>query len=79
MTHEIIAPRNVDLGDKNVVKVFGMGSIVVKIILKGNINQIHIKDGLQVPKLHVNFLLVSKLVSNSLKVQFNLNKCIVNG
>lgn len=32
---------------------------------------------LYVPKLHVDLLLVTKLVLNGLKVQFNLNKCII--
>lgn len=37
----------------------------------------NIKDVLYVLKLHVKLLLVSKLVSNNWKVQFNLNECIV--
>lgn len=32
---------------------------------------------LHVSKLHANLLLVNKLMSNGLKVQFNLKKCVV--
>ena len=31
------------------------------------------------PKLQANLLSVSKLLSNGLKMQFNLNECIVRG
>ena len=34
-TYEVITPRNVDLGDNNVVQAIGMGSIVVEAILEG--------------------------------------------
>ena len=76
-TYEVIAPRNVHLGDTSVVEVIGMSSIFVEAIVKGNINQICIKDVVHVPKLHVNLFSVSKLMSNGLKVQSNLNECIV--
>ena len=76
-TYEVITPRNVHLDDNNVVQAIGMESIVVEAILEGKINQIHIKDMLHVSKLHANLLSVSKLVSNDLKIQFNLNECIV--
>ena len=76
-TCEIITPRNVQLNDKNVLQNLGMGSIVVKIILENKINQIHIKDMLNIPKLYVNLLSINKLVSDGLKIQFNLNECIV--
>ena len=46
-------------------------------ILKGNINNIRIKYALNMSKLHANLLSVSNLVSNNLKIQFNLNECIV--
>ena len=55
-----------------------MRSIVVKVIFEGKINQICIKDVLHVSKLHADFLSVNKLMSNGLKVLFNLNQCIVN-
>jgi len=78
-TYEVIAPRNVHLGDDSVVEAVGMGSIVVEVITRGKMNRIRIKDALHVPKLHANLLSVSKLVSSGLKVQFNLNECIVKG
>ena len=46
-------------------------------ILKDKTNQIRINDMFQVPKLHVYLLPMSKLVSNGLKVQFNLNEYII--
>ena len=54
-----------------------MKSIIVEAIVKININQIRIKDVFLMFKLHVNSLLVSKLVLNDLKVQFKLNGYIV--
>ena len=76
-TYEVITPYNVHLDDNSVVEAIGMGSIIVEAIVKGKINQIRIKNVLHVSKLHANLLSVSKLVSNGLKVQFNLNECIV--
>ena len=73
----IIASCNVHLDDNNVVEVIGMKFIIVEAIVTGKINRIHIKYTLHVPKLYVNVLSVTKLVSNKLKVQFNLNECIV--
>ena len=54
-----------------------MGFIIVEALFKGKINQIGIKNVFHVSNLHVNFLSMSKLAWNSLKIQFNLNKCIV--
>ncbi len=76
-TYEVIAPRNVHLGDDSVVEAIGMGSIVVEVVTRGKMNRIRIENALHVPKLHANLLSVSKLVSSGLKVQFNLNECIV--
>lgn len=53
-----------------------MESIIIEAIIKGNINKIHIKDAFNVSKLHANLLSVSKIISNGLKIQINLNKCI---
>jgi hypothetical protein len=76
-TYEVITLRNMHLGDNSVVQIIGMGSIILEAILKDKINQFCIKHVLHAPKLHANLLSISKLVSNGLKVQFNLNKCIV--
>lgn len=65
------------LGDKIVVEAIGMDFIVVEIIIKGKINNIHIKYAFYIPKLHVNLFSVSKLVLHRLNVQFNLNECII--
>ena len=65
------------LGDDNILEVIGIGSIVVEVMVRGNINKIRINECLHVPKLHANLLSVNKLVSSGLKVQFNINECII--
>ena len=55
-----------------------MRSIVVEAILESKINQIRILNVLNISKLHANLLSVNKLLSNSLKIHFNLNAYIVN-
>lgn len=69
--YEVIAPRNVHLDDNSVVDAIGI--VVIEAIAKGNVNRISIKNALHVSKL----LLMNKFVSNGLKVQLNINKCIV--
>ena len=76
-TYEVIAPRNVHMGDDSVVKTIGMGSIVVEAVCKGRSRKITIKDALHVPMLQANLLSVSKLISSGSKVQFNKDGCIV--
>ena len=76
-TYEVIAPRNVHLGDDSVVEAIGVGSIVVEVLVRGQSRRIRIKDALHVPKLQVNLLSVSKLVSSGTKVQFNKEGCIL--
>lgn len=76
-TYEVIAPSNVYLNDDNIVQAIGMGSIVNDVLVKGKIKRICIKYVLHMPKLKANLLLVSKVLSNILKVRFNLNECIV--
>lgn len=49
----------------------------MKAMFEGKINLICIKDVVNIPKLYANLLSVTKLVSNCLNVQFNLNECIV--
>lgn len=62
-TYEVIAQQNVHLNDDSVVKTNGMETI-----MKDNINNIHIKDVLNMSKLYVNLLSMSNLVSNNLKI-----------
>ncbi len=75
--YEVIPTRNVHMGDDSIVEAIGMGSILVEVLVKGQIRRIRIKDVLHVPKLHVNLLSVSKILSSGCKVQFNMNECIV--
>ncbi len=44
----------------------------LKIEMKGHTRRIKIKDVLHVPKLYANLLLVNKLFSKGLKVNFNM-------
>lgn len=60
-TYEVIALHDVHLDDNNIVQTTRLGSIVVEAIVKGNINQMYIKDVFPMNKLHVN-LHVSKFV-----------------
>ena len=75
--YEIIILYNMYLDDNNIVEAIEMGSIIVEAIVEGKINQIRIKVVLHVSRLYTNLFSMNKLVSNGLKVQFNLNKCIV--
>jgi transposase InsO family protein len=76
-TYEVIAPRNVHLGDDSVVEAIGLGSIVVEVSVRGRSKRIRIKDALHVPKLQANLLSVSKLVTSGMKVQFNVEGCVL--
>jgi hypothetical protein len=75
--YEVIPTRNVHMGDDSIVEAIGMGSILVEVMVKGQIRRIKIKDVLHVPKLYANLLSVSKILSSGCKVQFNMNECIV--
>lgn len=70
---EVIVLCNVYLGDDNVIKVIGIGFIVVNVMVRGKIKRISIKDVFHISKLQTNLLWASKLLLNGLKVQFNLN------
>lgn len=74
-SYEVNTPCNVYLGDESIMKAIGMRTNAMKTIVRGKINQICVKDTLCVPKLRANLLSISKVVSNDLIVQFNLNKC----
>lgn len=76
-THDIIALRNKHLDTNSIVETIGMGFIVMEAIMKGNINQIRIKDMHHVSMRHASLHFMNKLVSNDLRIQFNLNKWIV--
>ena len=80
-TYEVIASHNIYiyLNDDNVMKTIGIDSIVIKVMVKDQIKIIRIKNIFLVLKLQANLLLVSKLLSTRLKIQFNLNECIVRG
>lgn len=75
--YEVIALRKISLNDNNIIEAVGMRTIVVKAIMKDKVNGIYIKNVHHMPKLHANLLSVNKLVSNGLKMQFNLNESLV--
>lgn len=56
-----------------------MGSIVVGVGTTSKTTRVHITNVLHVLKLHTTLLLVSKFLSNGLKVYFHVSECIVGG
>lgn len=72
-TYKVIAPLNVYLGDDSIVEEVGMGFIIVKVLMKV-IKMIYIRNVLYVSKLQAILLLLSKLLSNGLKMKFNTNE-----
>lgn len=75
--YELIPPHDLHLDNDSVVEAIEMNFIVIKMVIRGKANRIRIMDVLHVSKLQVKLLLVSKLVSSRLKVQFNFHECIV--
>ncbi len=65
------------ISDDSIVEAIGMGSTIMQVMLKRQNKKIQIKDVFHMPKLHVNLLLVNKLLSSGCNVQFNMNECIV--
>ena len=76
-TYEVFPPRDVCVSDGSVAEAIEMGSIIVGVETRGKATTIRITDLLHMPKLQVNLLSVSKLVSKGLKVRFHVNECIV--
>ena len=70
--YEVIALCNAHLDNDNIAQAIGMGFIIIEAIVENKINCIYIKDVFHMPKFHVNLHMVSKFVSNGLKVHFNL-------
>ena len=65
------------LDDDSVMKTIEIDSIFTEVMVKKKKKKNHFKDVLHVRKLQANLLSVSKLLSNGLKVQFNLNNYIM--
>jgi hypothetical protein len=76
-TYEPISGRKMFMGDNGMVEAVGKGSILVETRVKGCSRNIRMHDVLHVPDLHSNLVSVSKLISRSLKVQFNSLGCVV--
>lgn len=72
--YEVIVLCNVYLGDYSIVEAIGIYVIIVEVVVKGKIKKICI---IYVPILQVNLLLVNIFLSYGLKVQFDLNECIL--
>jgi hypothetical protein len=73
VTYKAIAPQNVNLDDDSVIESMRMDLITVEVIVKRKSKIIHINDAFHVPNLKSNLFSVTKLLSNRLKAQFNLN------
>ena len=69
-SYDVIAPKNVILGDDTLLDVVDKGSIMVDIKVKGRVKTITIKDELHMPKMKANLLSVGHLVSKHLRVEF---------
>ena len=61
-TYEMISPHNVHLDDDSMAKAIGMGSIIVRVKMRGKMTRIYIMNVLYVPKLQANLLSVSKFL-----------------
>jgi len=59
------------------VEVIVMGFIVVDVIVKDKIKKLIIKDVFHVSNLQAKLLMVSKVLSRGLRMEFTYNKCIV--
>ena len=66
--YEVICLRNVHLGNDRVAKTIGMWFIINVIETRGKANIFHLMDVLHMLKLQTNLLLVSKFLSNMLKM-----------
>lgn len=79
MIDKVVSSCNVCLGDDSIAEAIGIGSIIVGIEMRGKTARIYIMNMLHVLKLHTNLVSVSKLLLKGLKVQFDINRCIVGG
>lgn len=63
-TYEVLSSFNVHLDDDSIVEAMITKSIIVEVLVIGNIKGIWIKYVIYVPKLSANLLSVSKFLSN---------------
>lgn len=58
-------------GDNSTVETIRKGSILVETRMNGHVRSIRMHDMLHVPNLHLNLLIVNKLILRGLKVHFD--------
>jgi len=66
------------MGDDTILKAIGKGNIKTIMQMGGKLTHITIIQNLHVPKMKNNFISVSKLISESFKVEFHKAGCKVN-
>lgn len=74
--YKVIVTINIYLHEDYVIKVIGIGSIIIEVLVKRKTQKNCIKDVLHVPKLQTNLFFVSNFLYNGLKLQFNLKKTL---
>ena len=81
MTHvyKVIAPFNVYLGDDNVVETIGMGSILIKVMVKDKMKRTCIKDNFPCVQVASTIDHDEQILVKWVKIQLNLNESIVKG
>jgi len=77
-TYERISPRRVFMGNDTVLEAISKGSIKATMRVGGQLTHITITQVLHVPKMKNNFILMSKLISEGFKMEFDKDGCKVN-
>ncbi len=76
--YECISPRKVFMGDGTVLEAIIKGNIKATMQVGGKLSHATITPVLHVPKMKNSFISVSKLISESFKVEFDKDGCKVN-
>jgi hypothetical protein len=77
-TYERISRMRVFMGDDTILEAIGKGSIKAIMQVGGQLTHTTITQVLHVPKMKNNLILVSKLISEGFKVEFDKDGCKVN-
>jgi len=77
-TYERISPRTVFMGDDTILDAIGKRNIKAIMQVGGEFTHATITQVLHVPKMKNSLISVSKLISESFKVEFDKDGCKVN-
>jgi hypothetical protein len=77
-TYESIVPRKVYMGDDTILEAIGKASIKATMRVGGKLLLTTVTQVLHVPKMKNNFISLSKLILEGLKVEFDKDGCKVN-